>query len=132
IKYSDPGKPDRYVEVSSQIDGDGWGRIAVRDNGVGIPPPALPSIFQPFSPGHADREDLSHVTGVVLGLAIVDDCVRGMGGHVDVHSVEHEGTIFTLILPRTPSVKQAPVVPRQNGATFDRAGHDSGPGSSPQ
>jgi signal transduction histidine kinase len=128
IKYSDPGKPERYVEVNSQIDGDGWCRIEVRDNGVGIPPHALTTIFQRFTRAHADREDLSHVTGVGLGLAIVDDCVRGMGGHVDVHSVEHEGTIFTLILPRTSSVEQAPVVPRQNGATFDRAGHDSGPG----
>jgi len=128
IKYSDPGKPDRYVEVNSQIDGDGWCRIEVRDNGVGIPPHALTTIFQRFTRAHADREDLSHVTGVGLGLAIVDDCVRGMGGHVDVHSVEHEGTIFTLILPRTSSVEQAPVVPRQNGATLDRAGHDSGPG----
>ena len=43
-------KPDRYVEVSSQIDGDGWCRIEVRDNGVGIPPHALTTIFQRASP----------------------------------------------------------------------------------
>jgi len=115
IKYSDPGKPDRYVEVNNQIDGDGWCRIEVRDNGVGIPPQALSTIFQRFTRAHADREDLSHVTGVGLGLAIVDDCVRGMGGHIDVHSVEHEGATFTLILPRTPSVEPDRSEPPDNG-----------------
>ena len=115
IKYSDPEKPDRYVEVDNQIDGDGWCRIEVRDNGVGIPPQALSTIFQRFTRAHADREDLSHVTGVGLGLAIVDDCVRGMGGHIDVHSVEHEGTTFTLILPRTPSVEPDRSEPPDNG-----------------
>ena len=115
IKYSDPEKPDRYVEVDNQIDGDGWCRIEVRDNGVGIPPQALSTIFQRFTRAHADREDLSHVTGVGLGLAIVDDCVRGMGGHIDVHSVEHEGATFTLILPRTPSVEPDRSEPPDNG-----------------
>jgi signal transduction histidine kinase len=102
IKYADSGKSERHVELGSEIDDNGWCRIEVRDNGVGIPDHALTTIFQRFTRAHADREELSHVSGVGLGLAIVDDCVRAMGGHIDVRSIEQEGTTFTLILPRTP------------------------------
>jgi signal transduction histidine kinase len=111
IKYSDPAKSERHVEIGSQVDGGGWCRIEVRDNGVGIPEHALTTIFQRFSRAHTDREELSHVSGVGLGLAIVDDCVRAMGGQIDVRSIEQEGTTFTLILPRTPSIEPASRVP---------------------
>lgn len=102
IKYSDPRKPARRVEIRGGIDGDGWRRIEVADNGVGIPPHALTTIFQRFTRAHTDRDDLAHVTGVGLGLAIIDDCVRAMGGRIEVRSVEHEGTTFVLALPPEP------------------------------
>ena len=38
-------------------------------------------------------------TGTGLGLSIVHDLVRRYGGNIDVHSVEGEGTTFTLTLP---------------------------------
>jgi signal transduction histidine kinase len=102
IKYSDPMKSERCVEIAGRMDGEGWCRMEVRDNGVGIPAHALATIFQRFTRAHTDREDLSHVAGVGLGLAITDDCVRVMGGRITVRSAEHEGTTFTLFLPRTP------------------------------
>jgi signal transduction histidine kinase len=102
IKYSDPEKPRRHVVVSAAHEGDVWCRIEVSDNGVGIPEPALATIFQRFTRAHADRDDLAHVTGVGLGLSIAEDCTRAMSGHIDVRSVEHEGTVFSLTLPRTP------------------------------
>jgi signal transduction histidine kinase len=103
IKYSDPGKLRRHVVVTGAHDGDVC-RMEVSDNGVGIPEPALATIFHRFTRAHAEREDLAHVAGVGLGLSIADDCVRAMGGHIDVRSVEHEGTVFTIALPRTPAV----------------------------
>lgn len=102
IKYSDPAKSERRVEIAGRPDGDDWCRIDVGDNGVGIPAHALATIFQRFTRVHRDHEDLSHVAGVGLGLAITDDCMRAMGGRIDVRSTEHEGTTFTLLLPRTP------------------------------
>src|SRR5262245_16439123 len=99
IKYSDPDKAERYVEVS-QADLDGWHVILVKDNGVGIPAEALNTVFKRFTRAHADREDLSHIQGIGLGLAIVDDCVRSMGGVIDVDSDEGAGTTFVLKLPR--------------------------------
>jgi signal transduction histidine kinase len=102
VKYSDPAKPDRFVEIVGSSDADGWCRIEVHDNGVGIPEHALASIFQRFTRAHADREEFTHVGGVGLGLSIADDCVRALGGHIDVRSVEHVGTTFVVTLPVAP------------------------------
>ncbi len=102
IKYSDPAKPERYVEISGAID-DGSCRFEVRDNGIGIPADSLSMIFQRFTRVHAERGDLPHVAGVGLGLSIVDDCMRAMAGHIHVHSIEGEGTTFIVSIPRTPS-----------------------------
>jgi signal transduction histidine kinase len=102
VKYSDPAKADRYVEVAGGIDPDGCCRIEVRDNGVGIPERSLASIFQRFARAHVGRDDLSHVAGVGLGLAIAEDCVRAMGGRIDVRSIENEGTVFAVVLPPAP------------------------------
>jgi signal transduction histidine kinase len=102
IKYSDPDKSERYVHVGGSSNQDGSCRLEVRDNGIGIPERALTVIFQRFTRAHADREDLAHIPGVGLGLSIADDCVRAMGGRIDVHSIEREGTSFTVTLPPTP------------------------------
>lgn len=104
IKYSDPAKPDRYVEVDGSNDGDGWCRFEVRDNGVGIPEHALSEIFQRFTRAHAGREDFAHVSGLGLGLSIVEDCIRAMNGRISVRSSEGEGTAFVVHLPATPAV----------------------------
>ncbi len=101
IKYSDADKPSRYVEVSGG-NVDGFHRILVRDNGIGIPPEALKTVFKRFTRAHADRGDLAHVPGIGLGLAIVDDCVRSIGGLIEVESEEGAGTTFVLRLPVTP------------------------------
>ena len=99
IKYSDPAKPSRFVEVTGGPEGQGLCRIEVRDNGIGIPPDALPTIFQRFTRGHADREELPPVSGVGLGLSIVEDCVHTMRGQIEVQSAEGAGTTFVLRLP---------------------------------
>jgi signal transduction histidine kinase len=101
IKYSDPAKADRHVDVTGHR-AEGWCHIAVTDNGVGIPQDALQHIFDRFSRAHAEREDLMHVNGVGLGLSIVQDCVRTMGGRIEVHSNEGRGTTFIVTLPVTP------------------------------
>jgi signal transduction histidine kinase len=106
IKYSDPGKPDPFVEVVAGPSCESERGVLVRDNGLGIPPDRVGSIFTRFSRAHADRDDLYGVTGVGLGLSIVSDCVRAMGGRVDVESREAEGTTFTVVLPREAAAAQ--------------------------
>lgn len=102
IKYSDPTKSTRFVEISGDRESGPWCRIVVRDNGVGIPAGALKTVFQRFTRAHAQREDLEHVTGIGLGLSIVDDCVRAMNGHIEVESDEGIGTTFVFRIPVRP------------------------------
>jgi signal transduction histidine kinase len=101
IKYSDPDKAERHVEVAGTVGDDGWARIEVRDNGIGIPDSALTTIFERFTRAHADHADLMHVGGIGLGLSIVADCVRAIRGRIEVRSVEGEGSTFIMTLPVT-------------------------------
>jgi signal transduction histidine kinase len=98
IKYADPAKLERYVEIRpDRYDGEGC-RILVHDNGLGIPAEALPRIFQRFSRAHQERPDLD-AGGIGLGLSIVEDCVTAIGGRIEVNSTEGNGTTFTLTFP---------------------------------
>lgn len=99
IKYSDPAKDSRIVEVSALAADDGSCSLVIRDNGVGIPPSRITRIFQRFTRAHADHADFESISGVGLGLAIVDDCVSALGGSVTVESEEGVGTTFVLALP---------------------------------
>ena len=100
IKYADTAKPRREVRVGPlEAARPGWVRLEVRDNGVGIPSHALETVFRRFTRVHVEHEALAHVSGMGLGLAIVYDSVRAMGGEVTVQSTEGEGTAFVLDLP---------------------------------
>ena len=89
IKYSDPAKPIRYVEVTSsderQTDGH---TFCVRDNGVGIPPALLGSVFKRYFRAYRERDDQLGIEGSGLGLSIVEESVRALGGRIHVESVE--------------------------------------------
>jgi signal transduction histidine kinase len=99
IKYCDPAKDDRYVEILAAGEAE-WCRVSVRDNGLGIPRRDLDVIFQRFTRVH--REGAPPTDGVGLGLSIVDDCVRAMGGTIEVTSEERVGSTFTFSIPTTP------------------------------
>ncbi|MEH3035512.1 MAG: PAS domain S-box protein [Sphingomonas adhaesiva] len=68
--------------------------IAVRDDGTGIDPDALPRIFEPFF----TTKGVGKGTG--LGLSQVIGFAQQSGGDVVVESVPECGTTFTLFLPR--------------------------------
>ena len=71
-------------------------RIEVADNGPGIDPSALPTIFQRFTRADSARNRVSGSTG--LGLAIVSAIVKSHGGRIDVAS-EPGNTVFTVEVP---------------------------------
>jgi len=103
MKYSDPNKADRFVEVApaEPSRADVWA-VAIRDNGIGIPESDLRSIFGRFYRGHADRDGELGTSGLGLGLSIVADCVDALKGDIHVESVLGEGTTFFLELPLIP------------------------------
>lgn len=88
------------VEPTANDEGDVVGplvRIAIRDQGVGIPAKDLERIFERFyrvDPGRA-RE----TGGTGLGLSIVRHVAQNHGGSVVVDSREGEGSTFALELP---------------------------------
>lgn len=72
-------------------------RIAVRDQGIGIPRAEHRRIFQRFY--RVDERLSRAVEGSGLGLAIVRHIVQGHGGNIDVESEIGQGSTFTIVLP---------------------------------
>ncbi len=99
IKYSDRGKPERFVAVAARAENDHY-EIRITDNGIGIPEAAVPSIFGRFVRAHASLDDELGVEGTGLGLAIVDECVSALGGEIHVESTVGVGTTFTVRIPK--------------------------------
>jgi signal transduction histidine kinase len=97
IKFSDPAKAERFVEVYG-TDGDAPG-VIIRDNGVGIPAPRLQQIFREFVRAHAQRHDEHSAPALGLGLSIVRECMDAANGAVRVESIEGKGTTFKLTWP---------------------------------
>lgn len=95
VKYSPEGT---NVEISLEADAV-EARIAVRDEGVGIPADDLPRIFDRF---HRGANASGRVSGLGLGLTSALRAVRAHGGEIDVESIEGAGTTFTVRLPRHP------------------------------
>ena len=121
IKYCDPAKPQPRIEVTARVLDNNDREICVRDNGVGIPRHKIAHIFKRFTRAHTDRTELDSVTGVGLGLAIVDDCVIAMNGTITVDSTEGEGTVFCVTLPATPVQTLGDYSSREPRVATDRA-----------
>ncbi len=70
--------------------------LTVADTGDGIPPEAIPHLFERFYRADPARGG----AGAGLGLAIVQQIVRAHGGRISVESRPGQGSRFTLHLPR--------------------------------
>lgn len=66
--------------------------IAVKDNGVGIPPEELDQIFIPFFTTKSD--------GTGIGLSLSKQILIQHGGSLHVNSIPNKETIFTLLFPK--------------------------------
>ncbi|WP_282248359.1 response regulator, partial [Stenotrophomonas sp. PS02300] len=60
-----------------------------------------------FSPGFSTADQVSQLAGRGVGMDVVHNEVRQLGGSVDIHSVPGKGVTFTLRLPQTLAVTQA-------------------------
>ncbi|AOH86771.1 histidine kinase [Sphingomonas panacis] len=96
IKFTDAGTI--RLAVTTDVDGTGERmRIAVSDNGIGIPADKLGMIFESFR--QVDAGTTRRFGGTGLGLSICRNLARAMGGDVSVESVEGQGSTFTVDLP---------------------------------
>jgi two-component system, OmpR family, heavy metal sensor histidine kinase CusS len=89
--------PGGSVVMRAESEGDSV-RIAVADTGAGIPPEALPRVFDRFFRVDKSRSQVSGGTG--LGLSIVQSIMALHGGTAEIASQLGRGTRVTLHLPK--------------------------------
>lgn len=94
IKY---GKKNGWVKILTMKDGQEV-KIAVSDNGIGIPEDEAPFVFERFY--RVDKvRTREKIGGSGLGLAICKSIAEAHGGFIDVKSKLGEGSQFIIHLP---------------------------------
>jgi PAS domain S-box-containing protein len=92
IKYS-PDGGEILVRVDRQAN---EARVTVIDHGVGIPPEAVPRLFDRF---YRVAKAADEAPGLGLGLYISNRIVQAHGGRIEVRSTPGQGSAFTVVLP---------------------------------
>ncbi|MBE4750533.1 HAMP domain-containing histidine kinase [Corallococcus sp. ZKHCc1 1396] len=96
LKHSPQGLPVS-IDVQMQQRPEGpWARLAVTDQGPGIPPERLPTLFERFARGPGS-------TGLGIGLFLARRIAEAHGGTLEVTSKPGDGTRFELALPEAPT-----------------------------
>lgn len=121
VKFSDAGEV--RVKIASEPDPE-WPsqfllRIAVRDQGIGIAPEALATLFTRFT--QADASSTRRFGGTGLGLVISRELARMMRGDIYVQSAPEQGSEFTLCL-RATVTDQAPNAGTEDNEDVPSAG----------
>lgn len=113
VKYTPPGgqvslalravkrETSNVKRMGSEIGqaGGDLAEITVQDSGIGIPPEALPRIFERFY--RVDPARSREAGGAGLGLCIARTIAEAHGGRIEVQSTPGAGSTFTIVLPLT-------------------------------
>jgi two-component system sensor histidine kinase MtrB len=86
------------VTVQARMQSGGQLAVEVRDHGHGLPPAAIPRIFDRFYKADTAR---ARSDGSGLGLAIAWENARLHGGHIHAGNHPDGGAVFTVSLPLT-------------------------------
>ncbi len=93
VKFSNPSG---VVSIASQRVGNDL-QFEIRDNGAGIKPEELSTLFKPFRQALSSKE-LNH-QGIGLGLAITKKLVELHGGSIWIESEYRQGTVVHFKIP---------------------------------
>lgn len=94
LKFTHPGG---RVEILASSEGQGAVLVQVCDTGQGIPPDALPRVFDRFYRADPSRSrSPQRVGGNGLGLAIAKELIEAQGGSITIESKPGEGTTVAL------------------------------------
>jgi signal transduction histidine kinase len=96
INYLEPTRPGR-IRIWSDADEDGRIHLAVTDNGRGVSPGQLRTIFHPFT-----RVGPRTAPGEGMGLAYVETLVHRLGGSVWCESELGVGSTFHFTVTEGP------------------------------
>jgi PAS domain S-box-containing protein len=89
--------------------------VVVADQGIGIPPAALPRLFTRFY--RASNANPLHISGMGVGLYVVKEIVTLHDGEVAVESQEGVGSTFTIWLPLAAADDRQPTTDDRRPAT---------------
>lgn len=88
----------KEIHIFIQIKKGDFFTLSIQDDGVGIEPAYQQQVFEPFF--RVPQGDLYTVKGFGLGLAYVHQIVHQHGGTIKLKSVLHEGSTFTITIPK--------------------------------
>jgi len=91
------GPADGTVRITVKREPDNCATVLVHNEGPGIPPQALPHLFERFY--RVDCSRSSSTGGVGLGLAIAREIARRHGGDILITSERDSGTLVCIKLP---------------------------------
>jgi signal transduction histidine kinase len=95
LRYSPRDRP-----VTLRLRGTGTEAVvSVSDEGPGIPPEALPRLFERFYRVPGLEERAGSGTGLGLGLYVSRVIVERHGGHIEIESQRGRGSTFSVHLP---------------------------------
>jgi len=93
LRYSPQGSK---IRITTDITAEGL-RVAISDQGPGIPAKELPHIWERFY--KVDKARIRKGSGTGLGLAIARSIIKAHGGRIWAESKVGEGTTFKFVIP---------------------------------
>lgn len=97
VKASSEATPIKVVASAS----DSMATVEVIDRGVGLTQDEANRVFDPFWRSRSSVK--AAMRGAGIGLTLVREYIRTMGGQVDVESAAGEGARFSFTLPLAPA-----------------------------
>lgn len=114
IKFSHPGGI-LGVKIAQASDGI---HVSISDTGIGMSEDVASHIFEKFYQG----DPAHHSMGNGLGLSLVQQILKLVGGHIELRSAPEQGSTFTVILPPEQTHWNAPAKKRIPEALPARTG----------
>jgi PAS domain S-box-containing protein len=106
VKYSPKGGRVRVSAAPSPGSGRRMLEVSVTDEGIGIEPDNLASIFQDFS--QVDASDTRAFGGLGLGLTFVKRIAEAHGGTISAESTAGKGSTFSFTVPAADTRAKKP------------------------
>ncbi len=104
VLLQDPSSGESQ-NINDMLEGQGYLRLSVVDNGIGIASENIEQLFQPFV--QIDSALNRKYEGTGLGLSLVKRIVELHGGQVHVNSKFGQGSRFSIDLPYRPALMTA-------------------------